>query len=165
MKIEIFTEGEISFPWEGMTKRRVRATASGIAKALDVKGGSLTIILTDNEYIRAINRKYRKKNRPTDVISFSYRDDPFPCGSTGGEFLGDVYLSLERAREQAADNGGSFEDEVKRLLIHGILHLLGFNHERSLKEAKVMKEKEALVWDSLRAGRITKKTAGKRTRP
>ena len=96
----------------------------------------VSITLCDNEYIRKLNKKYRDKDKATDVLSFPIYDDgnfdPAECIS--GAVLGDIVISLERAKEQAAEIGNSFLHEVAFLAIHSTLHLLGYDHERSAEE-------------------------------
>ena len=110
---------------------------------------SLALILTDNRTIRKLNREYRGKDRSTDVISFAYRDEPFP--DTGGreEMLGDIYISLVKTLSQAGKYGVSFREEFCRLLIHGVLHLIGYDHELSAEEEERMRTKEAELMASL----------------
>jgi probable rRNA maturation factor len=78
-----------------------------------------------------LNRQYRKKDKATDVLSFPFGDD---------DLLGEIYISLQRAKIQARRYGVSYNDELKRLLIHGLLHLMGYDHikrtDRALMEAR-----------------------------
>ena len=90
--------------------------------------------MTD-QTIHELNSQYRNKDKPTDVLSFPLADDLYPW------LLGDVVISIETAQRQARRRRHSLREEVLTLLIHGILHLLGFDHERSDKEARGMKEK------------------------
>ncbi|MFH0974417.1 MAG: rRNA maturation RNase YbeY [Spirochaetota bacterium] len=142
MKIDIFTEGNISLPYLDITEKRIKKTVAAICKKLKLKSAVITIILCDNKYIKKINKDYRKKNEPTDVISFSYREIPFPAVKSGLEELGDIYISLEKASENAEKYEAAFADEITRLLIHGVLHLLGYDHERSDEDEKIMRAKE-----------------------
>ncbi len=118
-----------------------------VCEMTDLSGVALSIILTDDAGIRKINRKYRGKARPTDVISFAYRENPFPFPGSAVEELGDVYISCERAMDQAARFGVTPAEEIMRLLAHGILHLAGYDHERSMDDAALMnaKQDEVLV--------------------
>jgi probable rRNA maturation factor len=141
MAIKLYTEG-IHLPYRGLSSARLRAWAKKIALSLSVEKAALNIICMDNASIKTINRRYRKKNRPTDVISFAYREKPLPGMELYGEALGDVCISLERAAEQADSYSATFDEEMKRLLVHGILHLVGYDHERSAREAGRMKKKE-----------------------
>jgi probable rRNA maturation factor len=90
------------------------------------------------------------KDSPTDVISFAYREDPFPEAETEVEDLGDIYLSLDRAAQQSVEYGVTLREEVKRLMIHGILHLIGYDHERSAEDEETMRAKEDEIFDSVR---------------
>ena len=76
---------------------------------------------------------------PTDIIAFSYRENPFPKIDSKSEPLGDIYISLEKASENARIYEIAFENEVKRLIIHGVLHLTGYDHDNSNEEKKMKK--------------------------
>ena len=142
MSISIQKEGSFRFPYSGLKKGDIAEMAERICELLETGNAIITIILTDNAYIRTINKKYRKKDRPTDVISFAYRENPFPAGDSSTEELGDVYLSLEQAALQSRELGVTMRDETARLLVHGILHLLGYDHETSARDAVRMRKKE-----------------------
>lgn len=96
----------------------------------------VSVTLCDNEYIRRLNKKYREKDRATDVLSFPlYDGGEFDMGECiSGAMLGDIVISLERAREQAEELGHGFLREVAFLAIHSTLHLLGYDHERSKED-------------------------------
>jgi len=142
--IELFKEGHIRFPYRGIRKKDIQSDAEKIIRLLKLAKHSITIIITDNLTIKKINKKYRNKNRPTDVISFAECDMPFPDAGTV-HHLGDVFISIERAWQQYPEYSRSFRDELRRLLVHGILHLAGYDHEKSAREEKRMKEKEEEV--------------------
>jgi probable rRNA maturation factor len=91
--------------------------------------------VTDRE-IRDLNRQYRGKDKPTDVLSFPLADALCP------HLLGDVIISIETATRQAQRRGHALLEELQTLLIHGILHLLGYDHEISRREALRMRRKE-----------------------
>ena len=86
-----------------------------------------SITLVDNPYIRKLNAKYRRKNHPTDVIAFA-----FPVCEKDS-FMGDIYISVEQANQQI-QKGETLQIELKRLLIHGILHILSYDHSKKMKE-------------------------------
>jgi probable rRNA maturation factor len=96
----------------------------------------VSVTFCDNAYIKKLNRQYRGKDKHTDVLSFPIYDngefDELECKS--GAVLGDIVISIERAKEQAAEIGNSFLHEVAFLAIHSTLHLLGYDHERSAEE-------------------------------
>ena len=96
----------------------------------------LSVLFTDDTAIRELNHTYRGKDRPTDVLSFSQLEDESTLFS--GESLGDIVISLERAREQASDYDNDFDQEISRLLIHGLLHLFGYDHE-NVSEAEIIR--------------------------
>ena len=93
----------------------------------------VSVTLCDNGYIRGLNSRYRGKDKSTDVLSFPlYEDGRFEMSECiSGAMLGDIVISLERAREQAEELGHGFLREVAFLAIHSTLHLLGYDHERS----------------------------------
>lgn len=100
----------------------------------------ISILLTDNEEIKNINRDYRGKDSPTDVISFAYHDnDEAVVGIY--DSLGDIVISLERVEEQRKDYGHSFKREFYYVLTHGLLHLLGYDHIKE-EDKKIMRAKE-----------------------
>lgn len=100
----------------------------------------VSILLTGNDEIQKINREYREKDMPTDVISFAYHDNGE--SDTGiYDSLGDIIISLERVEEQRQDYGHSFKREFYYVLTHGILHLLGYDHMEE-EEKKIMRAKE-----------------------
>ena len=105
----------------------------------------LSLALVGNREIRQLNAAYRKKDEPTDVLSFPAGDHL----AGGAKILGDVVISVEQADKQAARAKRSREEELEILLIHGILHLLGYDHERSAKEARIMREMEKNLQQAL----------------
>ena len=104
----------------------------------------VSVTLVDNEAIHALNLEARGVDRPTDVLSFPMFDDDFDNGEAS--ILGDIVLSLERAREQAQEFGHSLEREIAFLTVHSVLHLLGYDHELSEEDEKQMffKQEEIL---------------------
>lgn len=100
----------------------------------------ISVLLTGNEEIQNINREYRGKDAPTDVISFAYHDnDEAVIGVY--DSLGDIVISLERVEEQRKDYGHSFKREFYYVLTHGLLHLLGYDHIEE-EDRKIMRKKE-----------------------
>ena len=95
-----------------------------------------SILFTDNKGIQKINKSYFDRDRPTNVISFSYLDG-FPC-----EVAGDLVISLERAREESDKSGVPFYERIFSLIIHGLLHVQGFDHENGEREARRMRYRE-----------------------
>ena len=106
----------------------------------------ISVLLTGNEEIQEVNKNFRGKDMPTDVISFAYHDNG---ESDTGIFdtLGDIIISLERVEEQRKDYNHSFKREFYYVLTHGILHLLGYDHMEE-EEKKVMRAKEEEILTS-----------------
>jgi len=124
----------------GVDARAVRADAEAILAALGEAGAELAISLVGDAEMHALNRDYRGKDRPTDVLAFAMREgEPVPGAA---DVLGDVVISLDTAARQAAERGVPLAGEVRALLVHGILHLLGYDHERGPNDARRMKAKE-----------------------
>lgn len=126
-------------------KGKVKSITEFIMKELGSAEREISILLTTDAEIKELNRKYRGKDSPTDVLSF-VMDDP--------ELIGDVVISIERVSDQASRFGCSEDEECARLLAHGTLHLLGFEHENGGTEAAKMKRKETELLAALKAQRF-----------
>ena len=100
----------------------------------------VSVLLTGNEEIQRVNRDFRGKDMPTDVISFAYHDND-EADNGLYDSLGDIIISLERVEEQRKDYGHSFKREFYYVLTHGLLHLMGYDHMEE-EEKKVMRVKE-----------------------
>ena len=118
-------------------------------KAAGLPDCELSLTLTSDESIRVLNRDYRKKNTPTDVLSFSQLEDrgsappnPRAIRNIEGMPLGDVVISIDTALAQSREYGVTPAERLRTLLIHGFLHLLGYDHERSPSEARKMFARE-----------------------
>ena len=103
----------------------------------------VSVTFTDNEKIRELNAQYRNIDRATDVLSFPLFDEDFEDEEVLA--LGDVVLSLERAKEQAEEYGHSFERECAFLVVHSVLHLLGYDHVDEGKMKKQMRDREKTI--------------------
>jgi probable rRNA maturation factor len=121
---------------------------AAVLKSQEVDNVVVTLIITNDEAIAHINKTYRKKKGPTDVISFAYREAPMPHVTTK-EHLGDIFISLETAQRQAMEYGVTLKEELKRLLIHGVLHLLGYDHEQSSYKKRKMQKKEKEIMQNI----------------
>jgi probable rRNA maturation factor len=97
-----------------------------IKKIREAKGKTATIAFVSDRKMRELNRMFRHKASTTDVLSFPYEADEF---EPDAENLGDIVISVEQAARQAAENDLDFETEIKQLILHGILHLCGYDHE------------------------------------
>ncbi|WP_457622359.1 rRNA maturation RNase YbeY [Persephonella sp.] len=131
-----------------ITKKFLKEAVMRILEYLDVDNSEISITLTDNETIRDINKRWRGKDRPTDVLSFPINEKP---PKYRYKILGDVVISLPYAKEQAEKIGLSYREEVLRLLIHGVLHLLGYDHERSEEDAEIMFKLQDNVFEEVRS--------------
>ena len=101
-------------------KRDIATFARRVLRALEVEPNDLAIAFVDDEAMRELNRKFRHKNKTTDVLTFPGDDSTH---------LGDIVISVDQARRQAADEKHSLATEVRYLVLHGILHSLGYDHE------------------------------------
>ena len=120
---------------------RVRRSLKRFLKELDLKDSEVSLLLVDDDQIREINKNYLQRDRPTNVISFAMNEGAF--GDVHPEILGDIILSVETAARDALACNIDFMDEVEFLMIHGLLHLLGYNHENvESSEAEKMKKLE-----------------------
>ncbi len=153
MKIKIYYSNEQSYYRNTfMLRRLVRRASCGALKhegfGHDVE---LSVTFTDNEEIHRLNREYRQRDSATDVLSFpmyDFRAGDVPCDGECAE-LGDIVISVERAAEQAQQYGHSLKREIAFLTVHSVLHLLGYDHELSEEEEKLMFAKQDEIMNSL----------------
>ncbi|MBI3606444.1 MAG: rRNA maturation RNase YbeY [Nitrospirae bacterium] len=102
--------------------------------------GDLSLAFVNDGDMRVLNATYRSIDRPTDVLAFAMSEGPFTDINPG--ILGDVVISTETALRQARRAGRDPDDEIDALLVHGVLHLIGYDHERSRSDARVMRAQE-----------------------
>jgi rRNA maturation RNase YbeY len=132
-----------------MLAARVAGRGRRLLAALDLPDAELSLLLVSDAVMRRLNRDWRGADRPTDVLSFAQAEGP---GSAPPGLLGDVVISVDTARRQAAERAAPLGAELDRLLIHGVLHLLGYDHERSPAEARRMQRRERALARRLRDG-------------
>ena len=132
----------------GVAVTAIRADARQLLRALGETRAELTISLGDDGAMQRLNRQYRGKDRPTDVLAFAMREGR--RAPDDAALLGDVVISVDTAVQQAQRRGITTAREVRTLLTHGVLHLLGYDHERSVGEARRMKAMERRLGRSLR---------------
>ncbi len=125
-----------------------------IAQSLTIK--EIELIITDNESIQELNQEYREKDKPTDVLSFPM-DTPFTEQSIFGMPLGSIVISADLVEEKANELGHTIQDELSLLFIHGLLHLLGFDHETDDGEMRA-REKEIIEAFDLPSSLIVRTT-------
>jgi len=117
------------------------AVITNLLKEYNLTGGEVGVIIAGDKLLHKLNLQYRDKDAPTDVLSFSYLDD---TGDQVGEnefAVGDIYISLDRVKTQAEEAGHSLQREATLLVIHGTLHLIGFDHEHD-EDAELMQQEE-----------------------
>lgn len=152
---------ELSFPEEIFNTVRLAVAKVGELYGLDDAEVSLT--LTDNSYIHTLNKKYRNIDRPTDVLSFALNESEEPeIADAKVNILGDIIISVERAKEQAADFGHSLKREIAFLTVHGMLHLLGYDHMED-EERIEMEEEQRFVMEKLGISRDEGENNGKQS--
>jgi rRNA maturation RNase YbeY len=131
-----------------VTRFAVRQTtlahlAERVLSAVGESRSELSLELAGDRRMRRLNREYRKKDRPTDVLAFPIREAVMPRNVRPvTEMLGDIVISLPTALRQAREAGRSIDDELAMLLVHGVLHLCGYDHERDPREAARMSRRE-----------------------
>lgn len=121
-------------------RRNLKALAQRILKDSGRSSCELSVLVTDDAEIRSLNHHYRGQDRATDVLSFSQLEGEGPREVL--QLLGDVVISWETAQRQAVEYGHTLEAEMERLLVHGVLHLLGYDHEHDEEAARSMREAE-----------------------
>ncbi len=133
MKIGILDE---TSGLDSKTKSSIKKIARLVLKEQDVPGDcELSITFIDDAQMRELNRTYRKIDRTTDVLSFPQSEWP------DFTILGDIIISLDTAERHSKSYGVSLHEELKKLIVHGILHLLGHDHKKK-KETEIMRERE-----------------------
>jgi len=122
-------------------KRRIRRQVNALLKLLNCADMEISITFVDDAIMRKINKQYLSKDRPTNVISFPLQEGEF--SDINPKLLGDIVISVDTAGRDAARGNLSFDQEILFLIIHGLLHLRGYNHENaSIADARKMKKKE-----------------------
>ena len=113
----------------------------------DAEAAEVSVTLTDDAHIHELNRTYRGIDRATDVLSFALTESEEPeiLGAPSGEVLGDIIISVERAREQAMTYGHSYLRELSFLTVHGMLHLLGYDHMEEAERLEMEAEQRAIM--------------------
>ena len=118
--------------------RRLKRVAQVLLRLARREDAELSLVLIGNAEMQRLNARFRHKDYPTDVLSFPAANN-LP---TEARLLGDVIISVDKAAAQAKEQRRTFEQEMVTLLIHGIVHLLGYDHERSAREARRMRRLE-----------------------
>jgi len=141
MPVEIVRRGAgKQFP-----SRRLKKVALTVLGLVEQENVELSLALVGNAEMQKLNAKYRRMNHPTDVLSFPMEEKLLQ----ETRLLGDVIISVERAAEQAWERRRTLDEEMTTLLIHGSVHLLGYDHERSAKDARIMRRLEKKILGQL----------------
>jgi probable rRNA maturation factor len=130
-----------------LNRDRILKAAGDILSCLNLQSAELSILLVGDRKMKELNRIYRGKDGTTDVLSFE-AGIPVSAGESG-MILGDIVINVARADEQARARDVGIYEEINRLLVHGTLHLTGYDHEVSPKEAQRMSRKERKILDAL----------------
>ena len=129
-------------PHPGLSRTEVLRRVRAVCRALQLTHTELSIVLTKDDRIRKLNAMYRHIDAPTDVLAFAMREGE--AGHLDGRLLGDVVVSVDTARSQAAREGRDVLSEVTMLIVHGLLHLLGWDHETRAKDVRMRGETDRL---------------------
>jgi probable rRNA maturation factor len=145
--MELFMESHNSQRKEAVSAELLSLIRRAVSETLDYEGYdddfAVSVTLVSNSGIRRYNREYRGIDRPTDVLSFPMADGDLSDAFDGEKYqLGDIVLSLEKAREQSELYGHSFEREVAFLTVHSTLHLLGYDHETGEEDEEDMRRRQ-----------------------
>ncbi len=119
----------------------IRTTAMAVLKAMEIEDQAteLSVVLSNDKFIQVLNKQWRGKDKPTNVLSFP-QEEP--------ELMGDVIMAFETVKREATEQDKDFEDHAKHLIVHGVLHLLGHDHEED-EEAEKMEALEIRILNAL----------------
>lgn len=149
-------------PHPGLKRSEVLRRLNAMIALLQLQNNEISFVLTDDATVHQLNKDYRHKDRPTDVLAFAMREGEF--AELAGSALGDVIVSVPTARKQAEERAIPVLDEVTMLLAHGLLHLLGWDHETAAKDRKMRAETDRLV-QAAQPAALEKSAAAARKRP
>ena len=128
--------------------KKLKQKVQVILDALDCPDGEISILIVDDPQIEELNQQYLKREGPTNVIAFAMREGEF--SDLSPHLLGDVVISADTAAQEARIADRSMERRFSELLVHGILHLMGYDHETSEKDARVMEDKSRELLELIR---------------
>jgi probable rRNA maturation factor len=133
-------------------RRKIRSTVLKLLKIMDCANKELSISFVDDNTIKQLNNHYLQRNHSTNVLSFSLQEGEY--GNVNPHILGDIVVSTETAQRDAAKGDLSLSEEIDFLIIHGLLHLLGFNHKNTTKaQTTKMQMKERELFGILNSGK------------
>lgn len=142
-EIEVFVQVEEEIP----ELETVKKVLLGAIEKEKLKNVSFNLIIVDNEYIHELNKSYRNIDRETDVITFALEDEDSIVLPDNMRILGDIYISIDKAKEQSKEYGHSLLRELSFLAVHGFYHLLGYDHQTK-EEEKIMFQKQEEVLEA-----------------
>ncbi len=148
MSIKHSVEIQAEVPLEDIDLTLLKVTALATLKHQGIiEASELTIVISDDETLRDLNRRFRGADRPTDVLSFpNDARGPFAGGAAGfHRYLGDIVISRPRAAAQAEAAGGTLTEELQLLIVHGTLHLLGYEHAEPAEKARMWEAQAAIL--------------------
>lgn len=130
--------------WRAVMPKLRAITNKALSQALDAEdiaaeGLSISVVLADDAFVQELNKTYRSKNKPTNILSFQSDEE---------DYLGDLILAYETLEREAQEQHKTLQDHYTHLIVHGLLHLLGYNHEKD-NEAKIMENKEISILSAL----------------
>jgi probable rRNA maturation factor len=137
MKVQIENKQKII----KLNRRKIRSTVTKLLRQLDCPDKELSLLFVNDKTIQLLNKQYLGKDRPTNVLSFSLQEGKY--NYINPHLLGDIVISVDTALKDATAAGLSLEEEIDVLITHGLLHLLGYNHENTTaEETRKMRVKE-----------------------
>ncbi len=125
----------------GVDVRALKHAMRTLLASVDQRDAAISLTLVDDDAIRELNREHRGNDKATDVLSFPLEPEPF----SGEKLLGDIVISIDTARRQAADYDAPLQRELERLMIHGLLHVLGHDHMEAGERARMEAEERRLA--------------------
>jgi probable rRNA maturation factor len=129
-----------------INRHKIHGTVEIITNMLNCADTEISLCFVDDKTIKHLNKIYLGKNKPTNVLSFSLRENKY--GDINPQILGDIIISVETAKRDALNSGLTFTQEIDFLIIHGLLHLLGYNHENTTKKkAGIMQQEEKYLFE------------------
>jgi probable rRNA maturation factor len=151
-KLQVEVDVQVAPDYAGeVSAERLRAVAHAVLQSEAWTGSEpaeLALVLTDDDGIQALNRDFLDIDAPTDVLAFSAQeedDGPFVVAPEVGGYLGDVIISYPRAVSQAQEHGHSTEQELDLLIVHGILHLMGYDHADEQDKSAMWAKQDAIL--------------------
>lgn len=139
---------DISAEAEGWSKVHdlegfVRRAAEAAMLDNDAPPSEISVVLSDDEHLRELNKHHRGMDKPTNVLSFPAARTKTPAGAP--RMLGDIVIAFETVEREAAEESKPFENHLSHLVVHGVLHLLGYDHEGDEEEAELMETRERQI--------------------